>query len=73
MLRIAKSVWMFSKNTKWLVQGGRIMRFQCEECLNNEYIETVGSGEDSKGEFEDFECSECHHINRLYNDVIDYL
>lgn len=49
------------------------MRFQCEECLNNEYIETVGSGEDSKGEFEDFECSECHHINRLYNDVIDYL
>lgn len=41
--------------------------FQCEECFDNEYIEIVGSGMDSKGGFIDYECAECHHINRIYD------
>lgn len=46
-------------------------RFQCEECFNNEYIEIVGSGEDEVGEFSDFECKECRHITRVYDNEED--
>ena len=44
------------------------MLFQCEECFNNEYSEIVGNGEDLIGVFEDYECAECHHINRIYQE-----
>jgi hypothetical protein len=48
-------------------KGEMKMRFQCEECFDDEYIDIIGSGEDEKGEFTDYECAECHHINRIHD------
>lgn len=43
------------------------MRFQCEECFDTEYVEVIGSGEDEQGDFTDYECADCGHINRVYD------
>lgn len=42
------------------------IRFQCEECGSYEYSDMEGFGEDEFGEFEDYVCSECGTITRVY-------
>ncbi len=43
-----------------------IYDFQCEECGCTEYVDTEGSGKGEYGEFEDYICSECRSITRIY-------
>lgn len=41
---------------------------ECEECFcTGMDFEEYGSGEDESGEFTDYICNECGHINRVYD------
>ena len=43
--------------------------FQCEECFDTEYRNVIGSGEDVNGEFTDYECVDCGHVTRIYDEL----
>lgn len=43
---------------------------ECEECFYSSVdFEEYGSGEDENGEFTDYICSECGHVNRVYDNL----
>ena len=46
---------------------------ECEGCFNStmDRFQDIGSGEDEHGEFTDWECLECGHVNRVYDDDDD--